>query len=49
LIKLKGTALLTRPREALVDQRDLLREIMRSTQQRTLEEEITLHLNADPH
>jgi len=38
-----------RLREALVDQPDFLRDIVQSTLQRLLEEEIALHLNADPH
>lgn len=45
----KDIALSARLREALVDQPDFLREIVQSTLQRLLEEEITLHLNADPH
>lgn len=44
----KDSALTTRLREALVDQPDFLREIVQGTLQRLLEEEITLHLNADP-
>jgi len=49
MAQLKDSALTTRLREALVDQPDFLREIVQSTLQRLLEEEITLHLNADPH
>src|SRR5690554_3359433 len=49
MTQLKDSALTTRLREALVDQPDFLREIVQSTLQRLLEEEITLHLNADPH
>ncbi len=45
----KDIALSTRLREALVDQPDFLREIVQATLQRLLEEEIALHLNADPH
>jgi len=40
----KDIALSARLREALVDQPDFLREIVQSTLQRLLEEEITLHL-----
>jgi len=49
MAQLKDRALSARLREALVDQPDFLREIVQSTLQRLLEEEITLHLNADPH
>ncbi len=45
----KDSALTTRLREALIDQPDFLRDIVQSTLQRLLDEEITLHLNADPH
>jgi len=48
MAQLKDSALTTRLREALVDQPGFLREIVQSTLQRLLEEEITLHLNADP-
>lgn len=49
MAQLKDSALTTRLREALVDQPGFLREIVQSTLQRLLEEEITLHLNAVPH
>ena len=49
MTQLKDRALSARLREALVDQPDFLRDIVQSTLQRLLEEEITLHLNADPH
>ncbi len=49
MTQLKDSALTTRLREALVDQPDFLRDVVQSTLQRLLEEEITLHLNADPH
>ncbi len=45
----KDIALAARLREALVEQPDFLREVVQSTLQRLLEEEITLHLNAGPH
>ena len=48
MTQLKDSVLTTRLREALVDQPDFLRDIVQSTLQRLLEEEITLHLNADP-
>jgi transposase-like protein len=38
-----------RVREALIDQPDFFRDIIQVALQRLLEEEITLHLNADPH
>ena len=49
MTQLKDSVLTTRLREALVDQPDFLRDIVQSTLQRLLEEEIRLHLNADPH
>lgn len=49
MAQVKDSALMARLREALVDQPDFLREIVQGTLQRLLEEEITLHLNADPH
>jgi len=49
MTQVKDSALTMRLREALIDQPDFLREIVQGTLQRLLEEEITLHLNADPH
>ena len=45
----KDSALSARLREAVVDQPGFLRDIVQGTLQRLLKEEITLHLNADPH
>lgn len=49
MAQLKDSPIAARVREALVDQPDFLRDILQATLQRLLEEEITLHLNADPH
>ena len=48
MTQVKDSALAARLREALIDQPDFLRDIVQGTLQRLLEEEITLHLNADP-
>ena len=49
MAQLKDSPIAARVREALVDQPGFLRDILQATLQRLLEEEITLHLNADPH
>jgi len=49
MAQLKDSPIAARVRAALVDQPDFLRDILQATLQRLLEEEITLHLNADPH
>ncbi len=49
MAQVKDSALAARLREALIDQPDFLRGIVQGTLQRLLEEEMTLHLNADPH
>ena len=49
MAQLKDSPIAARVREALIDQPDFLRDILQATLQRLLEEEITLHLNADPH
>jgi len=49
MTQLKDRALSARVREALIDQPDFFRDIIQVALQRLLEEEITLHLNADPH
>ncbi len=47
MAQVKDSALTARLREALIDQPDFLREIVQGTLQRLLEEEMTLHPNAD--
>ena len=49
MAQLKDSPMAARVREALIDQPDFFRDIIQVALQRLLEEEITLHLNADPH
>ena len=49
MAQLKDRPMAARVREALIDQPDFFRDIIQVALQRLLEEEITLHLNADPH
>ena len=49
MAQLKDSPMAARVREALINQPDFFRDIIQVALQRLLEEEITLHLNADPH